>query len=55
MVEQLYITLLILDYLKKEETDIHDWGVAIDTFIEVYKNGDIPVIVIFVLQEGRLV
>lgn len=51
MLEQLHVTLLILDYLKEEETDIHDWEVAIDAFIEVYKNGDMPVIVISVLQE----
>lgn len=53
MLEQLHITLLILDYLKEEETDIHDWEVAINAYIEVYKNGDMPVIVISVLQEGR--
>jgi len=53
MLEQLHIILLILDYLKEEETDIHDREVAIDAFIEVYKNGDMLVIVISVLQEGR--
>lgn len=52
MQEQFHITLLILDYLNKEETDIHDWEAAIDAYIAAYKKGSVQAIVISVLQEG---
>lgn len=47
-----HTTLLILDYLNKENNDLHAWEAAIDAFIQVRKRLNSQAIVISVLQEG---
>lgn len=52
MEEQFDITLLILDYLNKENSEVESWIAAIDAFIQVRETLQAQAIVISVLQEG---
>lgn len=52
MREQFHTTLLILDYLNKDQSDIQDWEAAIDAFIQAHKQIQTQAIVVSVLQEG---
>lgn len=49
---QFHITLLVLDYLNKDNSDVQAWEAAIDAFIQVRKQLKVQAIVISVFQEG---
>lgn len=52
MQDQFDMTLLVLDYLNKEASNIQAWQAAIDAFIEAQKQTNAQAMVISVLQEG---